>query len=192
VPVSRALFYTCLEFPSTQDLLIKQNLTFISKPRIPDPLHFPPSAPLWRRVVSRAIGLFTHFSQESQFKEISHETGGKYTVTVHVALRGWKDFIQWRTARFPKRMIYDTAVITPLQCSLQHDTFHLGMGRPEPLYQACVVVTLNSAPSTLVTAPHVTQGTNLHVNLWYGRGVGFMGGSFLGRWATGSASRRNK
>ena len=36
---------------------------------------------------------------------------------------------------------YDTAVSTPLPCSLQLDTFHFGLGRPEPRQLSCVVAT---------------------------------------------------
>jgi hypothetical protein len=43
-----------------------------------------------------------------------------------------KAYIQWGVAWFPKRIINDTAITTPVPCSLQHDTLHLGLGRPEP------------------------------------------------------------
>jgi len=66
-------------------------------------------------------------------KELSHEKQGKHLVTVHGALRGWKAYIQWGAAWFLKGIIYDTAISAPVPCSLQHDTFHLGLGRPEPL-----------------------------------------------------------
>jgi len=35
-------------------------------------------------------------------------------------------------AWFPKGIVYDTAITTPVPCSLQHNTFHLELGRPEP------------------------------------------------------------
>ena len=57
---------------------------------------------------------------------------GKYLVTVHGAPRGRKAYIQWGATLFPKGIIYDTAISTPVLCSFQHDTFHLGLGRPEP------------------------------------------------------------
>jgi hypothetical protein len=65
-------------------------------------------------------------------KESSHEKRGKNLVTVHGAPRGWKAYIQWGVAWFPKGIVYDTAISTLVPCSLQHDTFHLGLGRPEP------------------------------------------------------------
>jgi hypothetical protein len=43
---------------------------------------------------------------------------------------------------FPKGIVYDTAISTPVPRSLQHDTFHLGLGRPEPLLSAGVVAAL--------------------------------------------------
>ena len=72
--------------------------------------------------------------QFSEFpvKELSHERGGKHTVTVHGVPRGRKAYIQWGAAWFPKGTVDDTAVTTPVPCSLHHDTFHLGLGRPEP------------------------------------------------------------
>jgi len=54
----------------------------------------------------------------------------KHLVTIHRAPRGQKAYIQWGVAWFPKGIIYDTAI--PVPCSLQHDTFHLGLGKPEP------------------------------------------------------------
>ena len=57
---------------------------------------------------------------------------GKYLVTVHGAPRGQKAYIQWVAAWFHEGIVYDTAVSTPVPCSLQHDTFHLGLRRPEP------------------------------------------------------------
>jgi len=50
--------------------------------------------------------------------------------TVHGAVLGQKA-IQWVGACFPKAIIYDTANTTTVLCSLQHDTFHLVLGRPE-------------------------------------------------------------
>jgi len=35
-------------------------------------------------------------------------------------------------AWFPKGIVNDTAISTPVPCSLWHNTFHLGLGRPEP------------------------------------------------------------
>ena len=57
---------------------------------------------------------------------------GKHLVTVHGAPCRRKTCVQWGVALFPKGIIYDTAVITPVSCSLQHDTFPLGFAQPEP------------------------------------------------------------
>jgi len=43
-----------------------------------------------------------------------------------------KAYIQQGSAWFPKGVVYDTAISTAVPCSLQHATFHLGLGRPEP------------------------------------------------------------
>jgi hypothetical protein len=48
---------------------------------------------------------------------------------------------KWDVAWFPKGIVYDTAITTPVPCSLQRNTFHFGLGRPEPCSPACVVVT---------------------------------------------------
>jgi hypothetical protein len=71
--------------------------------------------------------------------------------TVHRALLGQKA-IQWVGACFPKGIVYDTTNITTVLCSLQHDTFHLVLGRPESRYPACIVVTLYR-----VSPPHLLQ-----------------------------------
>jgi hypothetical protein len=57
---------------------------------------------------------------ESQVKEPFQETRGKHVVTVLGA------------RRLRKGIVYDTAVTTPVPCSLLHDTYHLGLGRTEP------------------------------------------------------------
>jgi hypothetical protein len=67
MPLSRVFFYTLLgalkKKTKKQDLLIKQNFTFLSKSPIKEPpLHVPPVGHLWRErcSLSRAIGLFIH------------------------------------------------------------------------------------------------------------------------------------
>ena len=56
----------------------------------------------------------------------------KSMVTIHRTLRGWKAYVQWGAAWFPKGIIYYTAITTPVPCSPQHSTFHFGLGRSEP------------------------------------------------------------
>jgi len=56
---------------------------------------------------------------------------GKHMVTFHGTPRGRKGYIQWGAAWFPKGIVNDTAISTPMPCSLRHDTFHLGLGGPE-------------------------------------------------------------
>jgi len=46
-------------------------------------------------------------------KEASHKMQGKHIVTVHRAPCGWKAYIQWDVAWFPKWVINGTAIITP-------------------------------------------------------------------------------
>jgi hypothetical protein len=58
--------------------------------------------------------------------------GEKNKVTVHGASRGQKAYIQWGAALFPKGIVNDTAITTPVAFRLWHNAFHLGVGRPEP------------------------------------------------------------
>jgi len=58
--------------------------------------------------------------------------GEKPKVTVHGAPHRRKAYIQWGAALFLKGTVNDTAIYTPVPCSLQHDTFYLGLGKPEP------------------------------------------------------------
>ena len=54
---------------------------------------------------------------------------------------------------------YDTALSTPVSCSLRHDTFHLGLGRPEShLASKYRDFPHQGTPSTIVNASHMTQG----------------------------------
>ena len=64
---------------------------------------------------------------------------------------------------------------TLLSLSKQHVTFHLGL-LTAPVADVCRSNPLQCIPSTPVTASHVTLGTDVHVTLRYGPGVGFMGG----------------
>jgi len=60
------------------------------------------------------------------------QNGEKRVVTVHGAPCRQKVYIQWGAAWFSKGIVNNTAISTPVPCSPQHGTFHLGLGRPEP------------------------------------------------------------
>jgi hypothetical protein len=47
--------------------------------------------------------------------------GEKHKVTLHGAPRRQKAYIQWNAAWFPKGIVNDTAVSTPVPCSTRHD-----------------------------------------------------------------------
>jgi hypothetical protein len=47
--------------------------------------------------------------------------GEKHKVTVHGAPRRGEVYIQWGAAWFPKGIVNDTAVSTPVTCSPRHD-----------------------------------------------------------------------
>jgi len=147
MPISRAFFYTPLRALGVKkSLMIKQNLTFFSESLVKELPYVPLTEPLWRDALSPEPMVYLFIHIESPFKELSHEMGGKHAVTIHRSPHEQKASTQWGAAWFPKGIIYDTAVTTPVPCSLQHDTFHVGLGRPEPCLPVCVIVTLNRCP----------------------------------------------
>jgi hypothetical protein len=77
---------------------------------------------------------FICISEDSPVKEISHETEEKGTVTIHSAPHIRKACVHWGAAGFPKGIVCDAGVTTPVPCSLQHDTVHFGLGRPLVLH----------------------------------------------------------
>jgi hypothetical protein len=99
------------------------------------PLHVPQQGPYGERCsISRANGLFIYlYPSESPVKEPTHENG-KHKIADQGASRGRKAYIrvQWGAVWFRKGIVNDTAITTPVACSLQYDTFHLGLGRQEP------------------------------------------------------------
>jgi len=48
--------------------------------------------------------------------------GEKYKITVHGAPRIHKAYIQWGAAWFPKGIVNDTAISTPVPCSTLKET----------------------------------------------------------------------
>jgi len=105
--------------------------------------------PLWdhfgvRCSMSRANDSFIHsfirISQGPQLRSLSRQ----------------KDYVQWGCAWFPKGISYDTAITSPVPCSLQHSTFYLGFSRLEARYPGCVVVMLYRCP--LPTSTHYIGG----------------------------------
>ena len=94
---------------------------------------FPQQGPDGERCsVSRASGLFIHlYLSESPVTEPSHKKGENVrspSMEPHTDGRPTYN----RVGLVPQGDRYDTAITTPVPCSLQHNTFHLGLGRPEP------------------------------------------------------------
>ena len=110
------------------------NYLFLKVPGTGAPIHVPPMGPLWRKMLHFQSHWFIHsfMSVRVPNTEPSHKKQGKYLFTVHRAPRGQKAYIQWGAAWFPKGIVYDTAISTPVPRSPQHDTFHLSLGRLEP------------------------------------------------------------
>jgi hypothetical protein len=79
------------------------------------------------------IHLFIHVClSESPKRSSPTYIQEKHKVTVHGAPRSRKAYIQWGETWFPERIVNDAAICKPVSCSLRRDTFHLGLGRPEP------------------------------------------------------------
>ena len=74
---------------------------------------------------------FIYIFQSPRLRSLPTKKGKSYS-HFHRAPHTRKAYIQWGMAWFPKRVVYGTAVATPLPCSLHHNTFHLGLVRPEP------------------------------------------------------------
>jgi hypothetical protein len=63
------------------------------------------------------------------------QNGEKHRVTVHGAPRKQTAYILWGAAWFPRGIVNNTAISTPVPCSPRHNTFHLGLGRQNPVSQ---------------------------------------------------------
>jgi len=84
--------------------------------------------------------------------------GKNIKVTVHGAPCRQRPTYSGARPSSPTELL-TTLIYTPVPCSLWHDTFHLGLGRPEaPLASVCHSSPHQGIPSTTVTASHVTQG----------------------------------
>jgi len=114
--------------PTSRPLKIRLSLRVRGKGA---PSMFPNRVPMERYSVSRATGLSIYVCQSLQ-KGALLQSGNKHTATIHGAPRGRKAYIQWGVAWFPKGIVKDTAITSPVPCCPWHDTFHLGLGRPEP------------------------------------------------------------
>jgi len=98
------------------------------------PLHVTQQGPYGERIfISSVNGLFINafiYICQSPHKEPSHEKRGKYLSTEPQV----DGSLTYNGVRSGSRMgiVNDTAISNPVPCSLQHDTLHLGLGRPEP------------------------------------------------------------
>ena len=97
------------------------------------PLHVPQKGPYGeRRSLSRADGLLIHLHLSESPKWSSPTKLGKAHVHCPRS-HTWKERLHTISCGLvPKWIGNDTAISTPVPCSLQHTTFHLGLGRPEP------------------------------------------------------------
>jgi hypothetical protein len=93
-----------------------------------------PQGPFGERYsVTRGTGLSIHrMSARIPQKGALLQNGEKHTVTVHETPLRRKAYIQRGAAWFPKGIVNDTAISSPVPCSPRHDTFRLGLDRPQP------------------------------------------------------------
>jgi hypothetical protein len=103
-------------------------------PPPPPPKPHSPTGPLWSySFPEKLVYSFIYISQASPVKELSDRGGGgkiqSPTTEPHADGKLTNNGgVTW----FPKEIIYNTAITTPVPCSLQNNIFHLGLGRPEP------------------------------------------------------------
>jgi hypothetical protein len=92
--------------------------------------------------------------QSPHFKELSHKTWGRkmWSLSMQPPTRTQKAYVQRDAAWFPKGIVYEIAIITPVPCSIWYDTFHLGFSRQE-LSSICCSNPLQDVPFTPFTTP---------------------------------------
>jgi hypothetical protein len=94
------------------------------------PFHIHPTGSYGRIPSSPEQMICSFIFSESLVKEPSH-IKGTYGHRPR-SPTGTEGLLHWGAVWFSKGIVYDTAITNPVPCSLQHDTFHLGLGRPEP------------------------------------------------------------
>jgi len=67
----------------------------------------------------------------------------------------------------PRGIVNNTATSTPVPRSPRHDTFHLGLGTPEPYYPACVIATPIRIHPPQMLLPPTWPWVEYSMNLWY-------------------------
>jgi hypothetical protein len=94
------------------------------------PLHVPPKGSPRREMLRLQSQWFIHsfISVGVTKKGALLRKRGNHTVTVHGAPSGRKANIQWGAAWFPKGIVFDTAITTPVPCRLQHDKVYVIQG----------------------------------------------------------------
>ena len=118
----------------------------------------PPCSPkgsLWREKLHLQTQLFIHLfiSVRAPNKEPSHGKWGKHLVTIHRAPHGWKAFIKWGAAWFPKVIVYNTAFSAPMPCTLQHGNLHLSWVDQSPNIQHVIATLIRVYPPQLLPPP---------------------------------------
>jgi hypothetical protein len=89
--------------------------------------------PLWREILCLQSQWFIHsfISQSPQLRNCPMKWGENIRLPSMEPHMDGRPYAQWGAAWFPMGIVYDTAVTTLVPCSLQHDTCHFGLGRPE-------------------------------------------------------------
>jgi hypothetical protein len=138
MPVSTAFFYIPTGVPIKNGLLIKSHPP-LKVPGKEAPLYGPTTGPVWRE-------MFRFRSHSYLSESVVKRPSTKQEVNI------------WSLSTKPHAFVYNIAVTTPVACSLQHDTFHLGLGRTAQLACESRRNPLQNVPSTPITTNHVTQG----------------------------------
>jgi len=140
----------------TYRAFLRLNISFPQSPWYGSRLHVPHGQGY---CVTRATGLFIYSFIHVCLPETPKRSPPTYIqekqkVTVHRAPCRRKAYIQWGVTWFPKGIVNDTAVSTPVPRNPRHDTFHLGLGRSQSHCLACVVATpIRVYPTQLLPPP---------------------------------------
>ena len=128
-------------YPLTGHFYVPLDISLFIFPSVPSkeaPSMFPNRVPMDREnpspkpLVCLFIHSFIHACLLESPKRSPATYGEKHKVIFHGAPRRRKAYVQWGATWFPKGIVNDTAISTPVPCSPRHDTFHLGLGRPGP------------------------------------------------------------
>jgi len=112
---------------------IPWKFVFPSESPVREPPPCSPTVSLWREILRLQShwSIYSFMSARVPKKGSLLQSGDKHTATIHGASRGRKAYVQCGAAWFPNGIINVSATTSPVPCSPRHNTFYLGLGRPE-------------------------------------------------------------